>query len=418
MTETHVVTCFLRHRGDVLLLRRSEAVGSYTGRWGGVAGHVADDAGRDRTPEAAARAEISEETGLADACSLVRRGDPFTVTDAELGREWLVHPFLFDCNSRDVTTNEETAAVEWVSPTAILRRETVPDLWTSYDRVRPTAESVAADRTHGSAYISVRALEVLRDEAGLATERGGDWAAIAETARELRAARPTMTALGNRVNRAMAAATDRTPRAVERAASAAIETALDADDAAAETAATIVGGDRLVTLSRSGTVERALALADPESVLVAESRPGGEGVGVAERLAPDHDVTLCPDAALAHELATDAYDAVLVGADTVLPDGRVLNKAGTRAVALAADHEGVPVYAVAAAAKVSPDPDPRFESADSADVYDGPADLSVHAPLFDVTPAPLLAGVITEDGLLDASDVAAVAEQHRARRDW
>lgn len=416
MTETHVVTCFLRHRADVLLLQRSEAVGSYAGRWGGVAGHVADDAGRDRTPEAAAHAEISEETGLVDTCSLVRRGNPFPVTDDALGREWVVHPFLFDCDSRDVTTNKETATFEWVSPTAIRRRETVPDLWQSYDHVRPTAKSVAADRTHGSAYVSVRALEVLRDEAGLAAERGGDWGRVAGTARELRAARPTMTALGNRINRAMAAAADRTPRAVERAASDAIETALDADDAAAAAAATVVDGGRLVTLSRSGTVERALALADPESVLVAESRPGGEGVGVAERLAPAHDVTLCPDAALAHELSTDAYDAVLVGADTVLPDGRVLNKTGTRAVALAADHEGVPLYAVAAAAKVSPDPDPRFESA--ADVYDGSADVSVRAPLFDVTPAALLAGVVTEDGLLDADDVMAVAERHRARADW
>jgi len=86
-------------------------------------------------------------------------------------------------------------------------------------------------------------------------------------------------------------------------------------------------------------------------------------------------------------------------------------------VALAADHEGVPVYAVAAA-KVGPDPAPRFESADPADVYDGPADVSVHAPLFDVTPAPLLAGIVTEDGLLDASDVVAVADRHRARADW
>ncbi|MFB6138141.1 MAG: NUDIX domain-containing protein, partial [Halobacteriaceae archaeon] len=95
-----VVTCFLRNGTDVLLCRRSEAVGSYAGRWGAVAGHVApsrdaDPAGHD--PLDAARREIAEEAGLADAVTLARRGDPFAVRDADRGTRWLVHPFLFDC---------------------------------------------------------------------------------------------------------------------------------------------------------------------------------------------------------------------------------------------------------------------------------------------------------------------------------
>jgi len=39
---TEVVTAFLRHGPDVLLFERSDAVGSYPGRWGGVAGHADD----------------------------------------------------------------------------------------------------------------------------------------------------------------------------------------------------------------------------------------------------------------------------------------------------------------------------------------------------------------------------------------
>jgi 8-oxo-dGTP pyrophosphatase MutT (NUDIX family) len=60
MEETHVVTCFLRNRGDVLLLRRSEDVGSYAGQWSGVAGPA------EGNPDDAAREEIREETALAD----------------------------------------------------------------------------------------------------------------------------------------------------------------------------------------------------------------------------------------------------------------------------------------------------------------------------------------------------------------
>jgi len=43
MDERHVVTCFLRNDGELLLLRRSDAVWSYQGLWGGVAGHVSGE---------------------------------------------------------------------------------------------------------------------------------------------------------------------------------------------------------------------------------------------------------------------------------------------------------------------------------------------------------------------------------------
>ena len=106
MDEAGVVTCFLRNRSDVFLCRRSDDVGVYPGQWGGVAGHVATDDGRDRPPEAAARAAIREETAVADsALSLVRAGDPFTVTDEDLGTRWRVRPFLFDCDTRAVEGN-------------------------------------------------------------------------------------------------------------------------------------------------------------------------------------------------------------------------------------------------------------------------------------------------------------------------
>jgi ribose 1,5-bisphosphate isomerase len=218
----------------------------------------------------------------------------------------------------------------------------------------------------------------------------------------------------------MAAAADhRTPGTIEAAAHDAIADALDADDAAAEAAGDRLAGARVATLSRSGTVSTALARADPAAVLVAESRPGGEGVGVAERLAADGvDVTLVSDAGLAWALADGDYDAVLFGADTVLPDGSVVNKVGSRAAALAGAHEDTPVYAVAASDKISPETDPTLESADPAAVYDGDADLDVSVPLFDVTPAELLDGVVTERGLLDGQDVRAIADEHSARRDW
>ncbi|MFB6121547.1 MAG: NUDIX domain-containing protein [Halobacteriaceae archaeon] len=401
MEETAVVTCFLRNGAAVLLFRRSEGVGSYSGRWGAVAGHAEGD------PDAAAREEIAEEAGLADAVSLVRRGDPFPVEDRDRGTRWLVHPYLFDCESREVTTNYETAAHEWVHPTEIRRRDTVPDLWASYDAVRPTVETVRADETHGSAYLSLRAVEVLRDEAAIAD----DWDAVAETARELRAARPSMTAARVRVDRTMARA-DRTPAAVERAARSVLDDAVDADERAAEAAARRLDGT-VATLSRSGTVRTALERAVPDAALLPESRPGREGVAVAESLAEAGlDVTLTSDAALPGLL--DGADAALVGADAVRPGGAVVNKVGTYPLALAADRAGIPLFAVCARDKIGSG---GGDAGTAPDIYDGEAALTVENPLFERVP-PDLVTVVTEDGALDADDVRAVAAEHRALADW
>jgi translation initiation factor 2B subunit (eIF-2B alpha/beta/delta family) len=424
MDERAVVTCFLRNDGEVLLLRRSDAVGSYQGRWGGVAGHVSDDDGSDRDPEAAARAEIAEETGLEHAVTQVRAGDPFPVEDGDY--RWRVHPFLFDCASREVETNAETAETAWVHPPEILRRETVPALWTSYDRVRPRVATLA-DRTHGSAWLSMRALEVLRDEAAMAVagrddereraERDGDdWAALASLARELRDARPSMAVLENRINRAMLAASDDgSVEAVERAARGAVEQSVSADHEAARLAADRLP-DRVATLSRSGTVERAIRAGDPGAVLVAESRPGREGVGVAEELADGTAVTLTTDAAFPFDLRE--YDALLVGADRVLPDGRVVNKVGTRGAALSAADAGLDCLVVCASDKIARGVDYDLEPRAATEIYDGDADIAVANLTFDVTPASAVTAILTEQGALSTAEVGAVATAHDEWAAW
>jgi len=415
--EQHVVTVFLRHDAEILFLYRSAEAGSYPNTWGGIAGHAEGD------PEAAMRAEIREETGLDPDrdVALVRRGDPFTVTDERLGRQWVVHPALFDAETRDVTTNDETAAAEWVSPSAILRRETVPELWTSYDRVRPRVETIEADREHGSTSLSVRALAVLREKAALAVEREtGDWETLRSLAAALQAARPSMPVVENRVRRATAAAatgrTDEdssinappaTPEAMEAAATAVIDAALTADERAAAVAAARLG-PHVATLSRSETVLAALVEADPETILVAESRPGREGIATAERLADrtDAEIRVTTDAALAGELVeADVTDAI-VGADAILADGRIVNKVGTRALAAAAATGGIDCYAVAARDKCTARDAIDHEPRPTTELYDGDADLTVANPTFEATPAEWFDAILTERGPLVPDEIA------------
>ncbi|QLD85619.1 NUDIX domain-containing protein [Natronomonas halophila] len=409
MDERAVVTCFLRHGTEVLLVRRGESVGSYPGKWGGVSGFA------EGTPHEAARWEIAEEVDLLTAVTQVRSADPIPVEDDDRGTRWLVHPYLFDCESTDVTLNEELVDYEWVQPPEILRRETVPKLWAAYAAVAPSVESVRADTDHGSAYISLRALEVLRDRAAVAAERGdGDYGSLA---RDLRDARPSMGAVVNRINRVMATA-ETTPESVLEAATEACQRAVNSDAEAAEAAMSVLG-ERVLTLSRSGTVLDALREATPEAVYVAESRPAREGVDAADELADAGlDVTVFVDAAVAEVIRTEDVDTVLFGADTVLSDGTVVNKVGSHPAALAAETAGVDCYAVCSRDKIVPGTEADREPGPPNAVYDGDADVGVLNPTFEAVPAERLDGVITEDGPLSASDVAAVADEHAALAEW
>jgi translation initiation factor 2B subunit (eIF-2B alpha/beta/delta family) len=421
---TPVVTVFLRHRGEVLLLRRSEDVGSYPGQWGVVAGYVEDE-----DPLASALRETEQETGLREAdVHLQRWGSAFMVEDENPEAHWRVYPFLFDVETRSVETTWETAEAEWTSPTAILRRDTVPHLWTSYRRVAPSILGLADDTTHGSAHLSIRALEVLRNRAGMLAASEASMiedarGRLVDVAHRLLDARPSMAALANRLHRAMHAShPEPSPTAVEADAHEAIQTALAADEAAAETAAAQVGGTHVLTLSRSGTVLSALRAADPSpTVSVAVSAPGDEGVGVAEHLTEGGlDVTLLPDAAVPHHLREGSIDAMLMGADTVHSSGAVVNKVGTYGAALAAHRAEVPVYVACAVDKISVDDStPDDESAADRTVYDGPLDVAVQAPRFDTTPAALVTGgVLTDRGTLPSDEVTAVAEELAELRAW
>lgn len=134
LRPTHVVTCFLQKReGDetrLLLVRRSQQVGSYHGRWAGISGFVEVGV----TPEQQAYTEIREETGLTqDQVRMLRRGAVVEHVDQELGRRFYVHPFLFDVETdNDVVIDWEATDMRWIEPDRMMDYETVPKLREAY----------------------------------------------------------------------------------------------------------------------------------------------------------------------------------------------------------------------------------------------------------------------------------------------
>jgi translation initiation factor 2B subunit (eIF-2B alpha/beta/delta family) len=408
-----------RNRGEVLVRRRGGPDGDGP-RWTLLTGPS------DGDHAAAARSLLHAEPGIpGGAAELVRAGEPIRpangdapAADAPDGDETLV-PVLLDVDSRDAAG--EQRRWEWVAPPSLRSHGVAPWLWQAYEAVRPTVATVADDTAHGSTTLSVRALAVLRDEATLAAETD-DPARVRAVARDLIAARPAMTAVKNRVNRVVAAAGGEVggaaAAAVADAAHEGIERAARADGGAAANAADRLEGDRVATLSRSGTVLAALDAAEPAALLAAESRPGGEGVAVAERFATGTDVTLSTDAAFPSELVRWGADALLVGADTVLPDGSVRNKAGTYPAAAVAAREGVPVVVVTATDKISHESAVNREPWPGDPLYGGDAPVAAANPTFDVTPPACIEAFVTERGALAPDDVTAIAVEHRELAAW
>lgn len=124
MTEKQVVTCFLESDGEILILRRSERVGSYQGKWAGVSGYI------ETTPDEQAITEIREETGLNEEdVRLITKGLSLTVEDEQLGIRWVVNPYLFHITDRSkVKIDWEHREARWVKPEDVSDFQIVPRL--------------------------------------------------------------------------------------------------------------------------------------------------------------------------------------------------------------------------------------------------------------------------------------------------
>jgi 8-oxo-dGTP pyrophosphatase MutT (NUDIX family) len=119
-----VVTAFLEHDGKILIVRRSQAVGTHRGRWSGISGYL------EREPLDQALVEIEEETGLGEGdVELVSSGQVLEIDDAEHKVCWRVHPFLFHVKHPEaVQLDWENLELRWITPADIDDYDTVPAL--------------------------------------------------------------------------------------------------------------------------------------------------------------------------------------------------------------------------------------------------------------------------------------------------
>ncbi len=214
------------------------------------------------------------------------------------------------------------------------------------------AERIAADRARGASTLLAELLPILDDAVAAGHE------ATVTVARTVCLGQSAMAPLWRICAAALAdfvhpgryaacrAEFARAPRALARAASAALRDALASGD------------DRphlVVTLSHSSSVASvliALRTGIQIEVVCGESLPGGEGAAMREQLAAHGlRVELVADALMTTYLS--GASAVVVGADAIEADAWT-NKAGTFGLAAAAWFSGVPVYVICSRDKAAP----------------------------------------------------------------
>ena len=293
--------------------------------------------------------------------------------------------------------------------------------------VEQRVNQVISDREHGSRWLVKEAITLLRD---LAQEEGvpqeEQLRTLLRSAYKLAQARPAMAALPSAIS-SVTRPYEKGLGEIARAANQFLQQFASATERIAHYAQPFLSG-QLMTCSISGTVLDILVAnrARIESMIVLESRPRYEGRDMARALSEKGlNVSLITDAQA--DIFLPQCQGVIVGADSILVNGDVLNKAGTALLAWAARGHGVPFSVVCESWKISPQ---RWSEHDGAKVAENMRLLEEKEPqevlaqpiagvrvrnfYFDRTPSRLVKQVISERGVLDRHAIRDIAVNTRS----
>ncbi len=115
------ITTIIKKGEKILILKRSEKVGSCKGRWAGVSGYIEPT---DRNLEDRALTEVREETKM--NVSLSKEGKPILARDRSV--VWKIHPFLAETEDENLRIDWEHTKYRWILPEEVYDYNTVPKL--------------------------------------------------------------------------------------------------------------------------------------------------------------------------------------------------------------------------------------------------------------------------------------------------
>ena len=265
-------------------------------------------------------------------------------------------------------------------------------------------EEVVEDRESGASQLTIKAARLFLK----LLETKPSMSEVSRLARLLAEARPSMPSIANLAYvvledvKRLTSAGMALEEAVEFAVRSAVKDYQRRLRNTIREAVKLLSGYRcILTHSYSSTLATAIELCEDLKVIVTESRPGFEGVRLAERLASSGlEVTLIVDSAASYILERGEVDAVVVGCDAILDDCSIVNKVGTRMIALAARDTRTPFHVVTDLWKAAVHGF-SFEEHSPKEVYGREVEgISVRNPYFEKIPPRLISKFITDEGVL------------------
>ena len=128
-----VITVFVKHKDKILILKRSNKVRAYQGKWNTVAGYLDElKPIRDKILE-----EMQEELGISEDNILsIHIGEIYKFTDVGINKTWITHPVLVELkNIPKIKINWEHTEYKWIKPEELTNFDIVLNLEENLKRV-------------------------------------------------------------------------------------------------------------------------------------------------------------------------------------------------------------------------------------------------------------------------------------------
>ncbi len=257
-------------------------------------------------------------------------------------------------------------------------------LWLKFEEI---VSEISKERIRGASWCGRRAIDALQIFKGTRLSRND----IERIARSIESANPSIATLSTIAYVIRSIDPNKLGIVINRLAQYASQSL----ERVAKFAKDIVG--RIVTtISYSSTVLKTIELSDHvEKVYLLESRPGSESLYFAKELmGVGVEVKLVPDSAM--YIAVENSESVILGADAIDIKGNVMNKVGSKSLAIIANYRGRSVVVVSEAWKIHPHR--LCSELEILTTRYRIGDRDVNVPLFEIVDHNLITVLVTDFG--------------------
>ena len=131
--EAPVVTIFVKYKNEILLLKRSDKVRTYRGKWNTIAGYLDEVKPlKEKVWE-----ELREEIGVIEKDILnIKYGGSYKLKDKKINKIWIVHPVLVELKDKpEIVLDWEHTEYKWIKPKDLNKYDTVASLGETLNKV-------------------------------------------------------------------------------------------------------------------------------------------------------------------------------------------------------------------------------------------------------------------------------------------